>query len=1034
MRILLASNASYVPPRGGSTRSNLAWLRHLVSKGHVCRVVCPFTEDDVIEQDGISVHRVKDLALRSHVLAEEIQSFQPDWVLVSSEDVSQVLVRVAAEAAGAGRLVYVAHTPQFFPFGPESWNPVAQATEVIRKAAAVVAIGHHMAAYIEQHLGRTAHVIHPPIYGQPPYTRFDSFHSGTVLMINPCVVKGISIFLALAGRLPQYTFLALTGWGTTSADREALARLPNVRILQSVPDIEEVLAQASLLLMPSLWVEGFGLIAMEAMLRGLPVVSSDSGGLKEAKAGTGGIIPVLPVERYEAVFDENHLPLPVIPPQDIEPWVDTVTRLLTDRELYQTEARRSRERALQFVSGLRVEAFEAMLSSLKRPMRILLAHNSLYYPSHGGGDRSNRLLMEALAANGHQVRVVARMERFGEEGHQKLLADLASRRVPAEETAGAVRMQLHGVDVHTLTRDPHLRNYFSGQMRDFAPDIIVTSTDDPAQLLFDLAIQAGDARVVHLVRATIAVPFGPDSSAPSIPRTAMLRHADAVVGVSEYVARYVRQWGRIDAVHVPISLMEPGGFPDVGGFDNPYVTLVNPCAVKGISIFMALAKRMPGLRFAAVPTWGTTAEDLAALREVSNITVLPPTDRIDEILRQTRVLLAPSLWAEARSRIVVEAMAHGVPVIASNTGGIPEAKLGVDYVLPVRPIVRYQGVDENMVPVPEVPEQDIGPWEAALAKVTTDRGHYEELAAASRRNALDYIHGLSVGPFETLLQGLLRTPKRIAAASVQALSPEKRKLLAIRLRQRARSDVNPWFPNLEKAGARVRLFCFPHAGGGTAAYSSWKQAGNAQVAVCPVRLPAREARLAEPAIDDMEELIAALHREIAPYLDVPFVFFGHSMGAAIAFELTRRLRREGKPLPMALFVSSARPPQYRLHHRPQPEPEEGEFLQQLRKVEGIPEEVLANPALMRLALPALRSDTRLYRNYVYTVEPPLPLPIYAYGGRADSQVPEQELAPWREQTTAAFTLRTFPGGHFFLQTAEEEFLARLFRDIADVTG
>src|SRR5687767_8730606 len=190
-------------------------------------------------------------------------------------------------------------------------------------------------------------------------------------------------------------------------------------------------------------------------------------------------------------------------------------------------------------------------------MRILLAHNSTYYPSHGGGDKSNRLLMEALAERGHDVRVVTRVERFGAEGHNRLLNELASREVHAESSnASGIRMLLNGVDVRVLTMDPNLRGFFSNQIAEFDPDIIIASTDDPGQLLLEIALRAPRARVVYLVRATIAIPFGPEASAQSIPKTAALRSVDGVVGVSEYVAGYVRKWGGIDAIHVPISLLE----------------------------------------------------------------------------------------------------------------------------------------------------------------------------------------------------------------------------------------------------------------------------------------------------------------------------------------------------------------------------------------------------------------------------------------------------------------------------------------------
>lgn len=369
MRILLTSNASYAPPKGGSTRSNLIWLSHLAKAGHVCRVVCASVDESVrdtrdIEASGIEIVSVQRFTRRTSVLSDEIRQFQPDWVLVSSEDLSHVLLREAHHAA-ADKLVYLAHTPQWYPFGPASWNPDAEATEIVRKAAGVVAISHAMAAYIEQHSGARAAVIHPPMYGEPPYPQFGSFDQGYVLIVNPCVVKGISIFLALARRFPETSFAALKGWGTTKSDLADLSSLPNVTVLDSVPAIDDVLSKSRLLLMPSLWLEGFGLIAMEAMLRGLPVIASDSGGLKEAKAGTGYVIPVRPVERFEPVFDETHMPKPIDVPQDIEPWIQALGTLLTDRQAYQEEAERSRQAAIEFVSRLNAADLEAYLQGLQ---------------------------------------------------------------------------------------------------------------------------------------------------------------------------------------------------------------------------------------------------------------------------------------------------------------------------------------------------------------------------------------------------------------------------------------------------------------------------------------------------------------------------------------------------------------------------------------------------------------------------------------------------------------------------------------------
>ena len=659
-------------------------------------------------------------------------------------------------------------------------------------------------------------------------------------------------------------------------------------------------------------------------------------------------------------------------------------------------------------------------------MRILLAQNALYYPAYGGGDRSNRLLMEALAARGHTCRVVARIARFGVTGHAQYLRELAARAVsPLGTEGGVVVFRRAGVEAHVVTHHPNLRAYFAAQIAALAPDAILTSTDDPAQLLLEAAVRAG-ARTIYLARATLALPFGPDCAFPSAAKTEVLRQAGAVVGVSRYVADYIRQWSGIPAVHVPISLLDPPPYPDLASFDNEFVTMVNPCAVKGISIFLDLADRMPQVRFAGVPTWGTTQADRAALERRANITVLDPVDNVDDILRRTRVLLVPSLWAEARSRIVVEAMLRGVPVIAADIGGIPEAKLGVDYLLPVRRILTYRAqLDEQMVPLADLPAQDIGPWQAALTRLVSDRAHYEELSRASREAALAEAAGLSVGPFEELLEwraglsprGALAPPpaRETPPGALDRLSPDRRKLLALRLRGTSGEG--------RIAAGALRLFCFPHAGGGGAAYKAWAERLPPSIVVVPMRPPAGN----QPA--NMAELVAALGDSIEPYLDQPFAFFGHSMGAVVAFELARLLRRLNRPLPRVLVASGARAPQFRRGHVPGPEPGEAEFVEALRRLQGTPRAVLDNPTLLQLILPALRADAAIYRSYIYAEEPPLDCAIRAYGGAGDPNVHRQHLEGWSAETTGSFAVRVFPGGHFYLQAHRQEFLAALTLDL-----
>jgi surfactin synthase thioesterase subunit len=479
--------------------------------------------------------------------------------------------------------------------------------------------------------------------------------------------------------------------------------------------------------------------------------------------------------------------------------------------------------------------------------------------------------------------------------------------------------------------------------------------------------------------------------------------------------------------------MEPvpvPGPPCLGRFDNEFVTMVNPCAVKGISIFLALAGEFPNLFFAAVPTWGTNHEDRVAMRDRRNITVVRPADDIDALLEWTRVLLVPSLWAEARSRIVVEAMLRGVPVMASNVGGIPEAKMGVPYLLPVNPIVRYQPhLDEQMVPEADVPSQDIAPWREALSRLVTDRVHYADIAARSRQAAMEYAARLSVEPLESLLLEVSGRPSRRVSAPASAvppddLTPEKRRLLALRLRKLAPGSA--WFPDAEAAQG-PRLFCLPHAGAGAAAYAGWKL--NSSVAVCAVRLPGRETRLAEAPFERMKSLVEAMADAIAPYLDRPFAFFGHSMGAVVAFELARELRRRGLSAPRVLIASGARAPQYRREHIPPPDPTDEELLASLRQVDGAHTAWIDLPAVAQTILPALRADISLYRHYVYEEDEPLLCPIRAYGGGADPHVSAEHLRNWGLQSKQPFKMRLFPGGHFYLQPVSDEFLAALEDDL-----
>jgi len=215
--------------------------------------------------------------------------------------------------------------------------------------------------------------------------------------------------------------------------------------------------------------------------------------------------------------------------------------------------------------------------------------------------------------------------------------------------------------------------------------------------------------------------------------------------------------------------------------------------------------------------------------------------------------------------------------------------------------------------------------------------------------------------------------------------------------------------------ARLRLFCFPYAGAGALIFRTWSDGLPADVEVCPVQLPGRVTRLMERPFTQLSPLVEALAQALVPLLDKPFAFFGHSLGALVSFELARRIRRQYGVHPVRLFVSAARAPQIPHRDAPIHTLPEKDFLAELRRLNGTPSEILDHEELMEIMLPLLRADFAVYETYVYSAEPPLNCPISAFGGLQDRRVNNSDLDAWRAQTSVSFSLRMFPGDHFFLK-------------------
>lgn len=214
------------------------------------------------------------------------------------------------------------------------------------------------------------------------------------------------------------------------------------------------------------------------------------------------------------------------------------------------------------------------------------------------------------------------------------------------------------------------------------------------------------------------------------------------------------------------------------------------------------------------------------------------------------------------------------------------------------------------------------------------------------------------------------------------------------------------------------MFCFPYAGGGTLTFRHWSKALPACVEVYLVQLPGRETLVCEPPLTRLSEIVEAVVPELSPYLDKPFAFFGHSMGAFISFEIASLLRRRSRMQPAHLFVSGCRAPQIPQTKPPTYNLTDERFLEELRRLNGTPREVLQNPEIMQLMKPVLRADFEVSETYTYSPTDPLDCPITAFGGLQDPEAKPAQVKAWCERTSAAFSLQMFPGDHFFLHASQ----------------
>jgi pyochelin biosynthetic protein PchC len=227
-----------------------------------------------------------------------------------------------------------------------------------------------------------------------------------------------------------------------------------------------------------------------------------------------------------------------------------------------------------------------------------------------------------------------------------------------------------------------------------------------------------------------------------------------------------------------------------------------------------------------------------------------------------------------------------------------------------------------------------------------------------------------------------------------------------------------------RPSARRRLICFPYASGNATFYRGWATQLPPDIEVVAIQYPGRLDRIAEPCVPDMDTMVDLVIRALERLPEREYALFGHSMGAAVAYEVAYRLEhRYGTP-PQRLFLSGRPAPK---HHRTGIKHQGSDDLlwDELRRLGGTTDAVLEHPELRATLMPALRGDYRLIETYRPTVGLPLTVPLTALTGDHDPEAPIHEVADWQRYTTGPFDLQVMPGDHFYLVSQQDAVLARV---------
>lgn len=391
MKFLLLHPQPYLLSFGGLCVAQRAMMEGLARLGHECVVVTTDIDapqhsaepaedrEDVhiLRREGVTVlvlrayEHARSVARMAALVDREQSALQADFVLVAEDFVNGSppmlgsWLEAARQVIPPSRLVYLAHSGCAVPFGPESFDVAGEGAHrvpIFQEIAGIITVSQYMQRYLEEQTGREVEAIPFPAYGAGPFRRVSRFGEGVVGMINPSEIKGLPIFLGLARRMRDVQFAAVPTWATSPEERRQLEAEPNVQVLAPVADRDTLFGQLSVLLVPSLWQEAWGMVVVEAMLRGVPVMASKVGGVVEAKLGVDYVLPVAAIESYDR--SGRDIPRAILPAQDLAPWESVLRRLLEDPDDYERVARASQEAAQGFVESLGIPRFERYFERL----------------------------------------------------------------------------------------------------------------------------------------------------------------------------------------------------------------------------------------------------------------------------------------------------------------------------------------------------------------------------------------------------------------------------------------------------------------------------------------------------------------------------------------------------------------------------------------------------------------------------------------------------------------------------------------------